>query len=100
MGTMSVPTIFIYRGIQYGLYDCLKANALFQGFLFQFILSLTTTITANAAMYPLNTLRARLVMTTGESKGYNGWVDQMRYIIRKEGALVLYKGFVANCGKN
>lgn len=105
--SMSMPTIFVYRGLQLGMYDNLKQHRIcdnlksFVGdFWSRFLLSYVVTIGANIPMYPLNTLRTRFVITTGEKQGYNGYFNQIKAIRRKEGLMVLYRGFAANCFKN
>lgn len=90
--------IFVYRGFYFGLYD--TAKPLLMGndnsFLKSFILGYVVTITAELLSYPNDTVRRRMMMTSGEAVKYNGAVDCFMQIVRNEGYQSLMKGSVAN----
>ena len=54
------------------------------------------TISAGLVSYPIDTVRRRMMMTSGEAVKYKGSLDCAWQIIRKEGALSLMKGAGAN----
>ena len=66
----SVLGIVVYRGLYFGMYDSLKPvvliGALEGNFLASFLLGWTVTTGAGIASYPLDTIRRRMMMTSGE----------------------------------
>lgn len=96
---ISVVGIFIYRGLYFGLYDSTKP-LVFKGenptAVGLFFLSLCTTSIAGIVAYPIDTLRRRMMMTTGEKVKYNGSIDAFRQITGKEGFMSLMKGAWVN----
>lgn len=67
---ISCAGIIVYRGLYFGLYDSLKplllAGAFEDSFLASFALAWGCTITAGLASYPIDTVRRRMMMTSGE----------------------------------
>lgn len=104
--SMTCPTIFLYRGIQYGGYDTLtkkmdmSGDNKLTGYFLKFWIGWGIGIGANVLVHPMNTLRVRRVLTTGENKKYGGWIQQFRKIGKTEGYRVLYKGFMMQPAKN
>ncbi len=96
----SVCGIIVYRGLYFGLYDSLKPVVLIgplqTSFLASFLLGWVVTTTASTISYPIDTIRRRMMMTSGQAVKYNGAVDCARQIIQKEGTKSLFKG----CGAN
>ncbi|CCK73115.1 ADP/ATP carrier protein AAC1 KNAG_0M02620 [Huiozyma naganishii CBS 8797] len=96
----SVLGIVVYRGLYFGLYDSLKpvvlTDAWQRSLLASFLLGWVVTISASTCSYPLDTVRRRMMMTSGQAVKYNGAMDCMRKIVRQEGATSLFKG----CGAN
>ncbi|KAK2461953.1 hypothetical protein APHAL10511_006416 [Amanita phalloides] len=96
----SVLGIVVYRGLYFGLYDSLKPVALVgpfqESFLASFGLGWGVTITAGLASYPLDTVRRRMMMTSGADVKYNSMFDAFSQIISKEGSKSLFKGAGAN----
>jgi solute carrier family 25 (adenine nucleotide translocator) protein 4/5/6/31 len=94
---ISCVGIVVYRGFYFGLYDTVKPmidpNA---GFLFSFGIGYAVTVTAGLASYPIDTIRRRMMMTSGEAVKYRGSWDCAIQIIRNEGATSLFKGAGAN----
>lgn len=66
----SVLGIVVYRGLYFGMYDSIKpvvlTGALEGNFLASFLLGWTVTTGAGIASYPLDTIRRRMMMTSGE----------------------------------
>lgn len=96
----SVSGIVVYRGIYFGAYDSLKPIVLvgpLQGsFLTSFLLGWAVTTVAGFAAYPLDTVRRRMMMTSGGGVHYNGMLHAGREIIKAEGSAALLKGAGAN----
>ncbi|KAI0432851.1 mitochondrial carrier domain-containing protein [Xylaria sp. FL1042] len=96
----SVAGIIVYRGLYFGMYDSIKpvvlVGPLANNFLASFLLGWCVTTGAGIASYPLDTIRRRMMMTSGEAVKYNGTLDAARQIIAKEGVRSLFKGAGAN----
>ncbi|CAI4054778.1 hypothetical protein N7582_000164 [Saccharomyces uvarum] len=96
----SVVGIVVYRGLYFGLYDSLKpvllTGSLEGSFLASFLLGWVVTTGASTCSYPLDTVRRRMMMTSGQAIKYDGAFDCMRKIIAAEGVSSLFKG----CGAN
>jgi solute carrier family 25 (adenine nucleotide translocator) protein 4/5/6/31 len=95
---ISCVGVIIYRGAYFGLYDTLKPillgpNASLR---LSFLLGYGVTITSGLIAYPFDTIRQRMMMTSGEAVKYKGAIDCMFQIIRNEGTLALYKGASVN----
>lgn len=90
--------IFVYRGFYFGLYDTAKPIMMGtdNGFLKSFILGYAVTITAELLSYPGDTIRRRMMMTSGEAVKYDGAIDCFKQILLKEGFNSLFKGCIAN----
>jgi len=96
----SVVGIVVYRGLYFGLYDSIKpvvlTGTLKNNFLASFALGWVVTTVAGIASYPLDTIRRRMMMTSGEKVHYNGMADAGRKIIAAEGVSSLFRGAGAN----
>lgn len=96
----SVVGIIVYRGLYFGVYDSLKpvvlVGALQGSFLASFLLGWGVTIGAGLASYPLDTIRRRMMMTSGSAVHYKSMFDAGSQIIAKEGTKSLFKGAGAN----
>ena len=70
----SVLGIVVYRGLYFGMYDSIKpvllVGPLEGSFLASFLLGWTVTTAAGVASYPLDTVRRRMMMTSGEVSYY------------------------------
>jgi len=95
---VSCVGIIVYRGCYFGFYDSLKPVLLggHDSFLASFFLGWGVTIGAGLASYPLDTIRRRMMMTSGEAVKYKSSLDCGRQIISKEGFSSLFKGAGAN----
>ncbi|WZZ09846.1 hypothetical protein YC2023_095767 [Brassica napus] len=97
---ISCVGIIVYRGLYFGLYDSLKPVVLVDGlednFLASFLLGWGITIGAGLASYPIDTVRRRMMMTSGEAVKYTSSLQAFNQIVKKEGAKSLFKGAGAN----
>jgi len=114
----SVVGIIVYRGLYFGVYDSLSEHALKKyhsrraltrlaepvvlvgplegSFLASFGLGWGVTIGAGLASYPLDTIRRRMMMTSGGTVHYKSMFDAGSQIVAKEGTKSLFKGAGAN----
>ncbi|KAI0825050.1 mitochondrial carrier [Trametes gibbosa] len=96
----SVVGIVVYRGLYFGVYDSLKpvvlVGALQGSFFASFLLGWGVTIGAGLASYPLDTIRRRMMMTSGAGVHYKSMFDAGSQIVAKEGVKSLFKGAAAN----
>ncbi|AAS52865.1 AER184Wp [Eremothecium gossypii ATCC 10895] len=96
----SVVGIVVYRGLYFGMYDSLKplllTGNLESSFIASFLLGWAVTTGASTASYPLDTVRRRMMMTSGQAVKYDGAFDAFRKIVAAEGVKSLFKG----CGAN
>lgn len=90
--------IIVYRGCYFGFYDTLKpmligedANALLK-----FALGYVVTISAGLVSYPVDTIRRRMMMTSGQAVKYKGSIDCAIQVMKNEGAMSFMKGAGAN----
>jgi solute carrier family 25 (adenine nucleotide translocator) protein 4/5/6/31 len=94
---VSVVGIILYRGAYFGLYDTLKDEISKGGFAAKFALSYAVTVSAGLLSYPLDTIRRRMMMTSGKNAGkYKNSIDCMNQILRNEGMKAMYKGAGSN----
>ena len=96
----SVVGIIVYRGLYFGLYDSIKpvvlVGALEGNFFASFALGWAVTTGAGLASYPLDTIRRRMMMTSGAKVHYKSMFDAGSQIVKTEGAKSLFKGAGAN----
>ena len=95
---VSCVGIIIYRGCYFGFYDTLKPILLGEnpGFFTSFCLGYGVTVAAGLVSYPIDTIRRRMMMTSGENVKYKGSFDCFVQIVKKEGSMSLMKGAGAN----
>jgi len=95
---ISCVGIIVYRGCYFGFYDTLKPIILGDdaGVVLSFILGYGVTISAGLVSYPIDTIRRRMMMTSGEAVKYKGSIDCTVQILKKEGPMSLMKGAGAN----
>lgn len=65
-------------------------------FFASFALGWVITNGAGLASYPIDTVRRRMMMTSGEAVKYNSSMDAFRQILKNEGPKSLFKGAGAN----
>jgi solute carrier family 25 (mitochondrial adenine nucleotide translocator), member 4/5/6/31 len=113
----SVLGIVVYRGLYFGMYDSIKpvllVGPLEGNFLASFLLGWAVTTGAGIASYPLDTIRRRMMMTSGEvcrtsetatlpkltflqAVKYKSSMDAARQIFAAEGVRSFFKGAGAN----
>ena len=95
---ISCVGIFVYRGFYFGLYDSLRPLVLpaNPSFLLSFALGYSVTVVAGLMSYPIDTIRRRMMMTSGEAVKYNGSLDCFRKILATEGFGSMMNGAGAN----
>lgn len=95
---ISCVGIIVYRGCYFGFYDTLKPIVIGDGgsFLASFALGYIVTISSGLVSYPVDTIRRRMMMTSGEKVKYKGSMDCAVQIIKNEGFMSLMKGAGAN----
>ena len=95
---ISCVGIVVYRGCYFGFYDTLKPILLGEdaGLFLSFILGYGVTVSAGLVSYPIDTIRRRMMMTSGESVKYRGSIDCAIQIARQEGMMSFMKGAGAN----
>jgi len=96
--TISAVGIFIYRGMYFGLYDTLKPMVLGPdaGVFLSFFLGWAVTVTAGLMSYPIDTIRRRMMMTSGAAVKYKNSLDCGMQILKNEGFMSMMKGAGAN----
>jgi solute carrier family 25 (adenine nucleotide translocator) protein 4/5/6/31 len=96
---ISCVGIIIYRGLYFGLYDSIKpflVATVGDSFLASFLLGWAITIGAGLASYPIDTVRRRMMMTSGEAVKYKSSAHAFVQIVKNEGWTSLFKGAGAN----
>lgn len=97
---VSCVGIIVYRGCYFGFFDSLKpvllTGSLENSFVASFLLGWAVTIGAGLASYPLDTIRRRMMMTSGEAVKYSSSIDCARQIMAKEGVKPFFKGGSTN----
>jgi len=96
--TISAVGIFIYRGMYFGLFDTLSPIIVGKdgNVGLSFLLGWAVTVTAGLMSYPIDTIRRRMMMTSGGGAKYKGSIDCARQIMKTEGFMSMMKGAGAN----
>ncbi|MQK22377.1 hypothetical protein EI013_28835, partial [Escherichia coli] len=91
---ISCGGIIVYRGLYFGMYDSLKPVVLVGGmqdsFFASFLLGWGITIGAGLASYPIDTVRRRMMMTSGEAVKYRSSLHAFQTIVANEGSKSLF----------
>ncbi|KAE8037128.1 hypothetical protein FH972_009748 [Carpinus fangiana] len=97
---ISCVGIIVYRGLYFGMYDSLKpvllTGKMQDSFFASFALGWAVTNGAGLASYPIDTVRRRMMMTSGEAVKYKSSFDAFSQILKNEGPKSLFKGGGAN----
>lgn len=95
---ISCVGIFVYRGFYFGMYDTLKPIFLGEkaNLFLSFCLGYGVTVTAGLISYPIDTIRRRMMMTSGQAVKYKGSIDCALQIMKNEGFMSMMKGAGAN----
>merc|ERR1712080_363412 len=96
--TISAVGIFIYRGMYFGMFDILSPIIVGKdgNVGLSFLLGWAVTVTAGLMSYPIDTIRRRMMMTSGGGAKYKGSIDCARQIMKTEGFMSMMKGAGAN----
>ncbi|KAH9523452.1 hypothetical protein Btru_040046 [Bulinus truncatus] len=95
---ISCVGIVVYRGFYFGLYDSLKPILLKEdaSVFLSFALGYAVTVSSGLLSYPIDTIRRRMMMTSGQAVKYKGSIDCAVKIIKNEGFMSMMKGAGAN----
>lgn len=95
---ISCVGIVAYRGCYFGFYDTLKPLLLGDnpGVLASFCLGYGVTVAAGIVSYPIDTVRRRMMMTSGAAVKYSGSIDCAMSVLKTEGFASFFKGAGAN----
>lgn len=97
---VSCVGIIVYRGFYFGLYDTAEPYINKMGgdnFLVKFCLGYVVTVSAGLLSYPVDTIRRRMMMTSGAgAQKFKGSFDCAKFILKNEGAMSMMKGAGAN----
>jgi len=96
---VSCVGIVFYRGAYFGLFDTFNDLDFMRkgGFLVKFSVGYAVTVAAGLLSYPLDTIRRRLMMTSGKHAGkYKNSIDCAKQILKGEGVKAMYKGAGSN----
>jgi solute carrier family 25 (adenine nucleotide translocator) protein 4/5/6/31 len=96
---ISAVGIFVYRGFYFGLFDSTKVlmpKSVEGNFFANFLLGWLVTTSAGLASYPIDTIRRRMMMTSGEGTKYKNSMHCATSILSSEGVGSFFKGAGAN----
>ena len=95
---ISCVGIVVYRGCYFGFYDSLKPILLGDdaNLALSFMLGYGVTVASGLISYPVDTIRRRMMMTSGQAVKYKGSVDCTVQILKNEGVTSMFKGAGAN----
>merc|ERR1712232_1206871 len=82
---VSCAGIIVYRGCYFGFFDTLKplvlTGSMADNFFLNFCLGYAVTVAAGLASYPLDTIRRRMMMTSGEAVKYRSSIHCAQVIL-------------------
>merc|ERR1711893_584759 len=95
---ISCVGIIVYRGCYFGFYDTIKPIVLGDNssLLASFALGYVVTISAGLVSYPIDTIRRRMMMTSGQAVKYKNSMDCAVQVVKNEGFMSPMKGAGAN----
>lgn len=96
---ISVPSIFMYRGLYFGCYDAGKDLVLEKNpsFWKKFAFAQVSVMFSELVSYPGDTIKRKLMMQSLKAvKEYNGIMDCVRKTIKHEGVVGLWSGAYTN----
>lgn len=97
---VSCVGIVVYRGFYFGLFDTTEpmiTAVAGDNFLIKFVLGYVVTVTAGLLSYPIDTIRRRMMMTSGEGvQKFSSSMACAMHILKNEGAMSMMKGAGAN----
>lgn len=92
---ISCVGIVVYRGFYFGLFDTVMPSlpaTVRDSFLANFAAGYVITVIAGVLSYPIDTVRRRMMMTSGAAVKYNGSIDCGKSIYANEGFKSFFKG--------
>lgn len=96
---VAIPSIFLYRGLYFGLYDTGK-GVIFghdSHIMIRFLWAQISVIISEAISYPGDTVKRKLMMQSMKhTKEYDGTIDCFRKVYRAEGLAGLWRGAFTN----
>ena len=95
---ISCVGIVVYRGCYFGFYDSLKPILIGDdaSIALSFMLGYGVTVASGLISYPVDTIRRRMMMTSGQAVKYKGSIDCTVQILKNEGIASMFKGAGAN----
>lgn len=94
---ISCVGIIVYRGFYFGLFDTIRPLLPENSpFIVTFSVGYAVTVSAGLMSYPIDTIRRRMMMTSGQAVKYSGSLDCAAQIIKNEGFMSMMKGAGAN----
>lgn len=85
----SIVGITLYRGMYFGIYDTMKPIVLVghlqDNFFACFLLGWSVTTTSGVCAYPFDTVRRRMMLTSGQTMKYRNSFHAFREIVHREG---------------
>lgn len=99
---ISVVGIFTFRAVYFGAYDTLKGSFIKKdtNFFVKWAMAQLITVCSSGLFYPLDTLRRRMMLQSGEAVPlYRNSIDCSIKILREEKFLGFYKGWGTNAIK-
>ena len=95
--TISCVGIIAYRGVYFGIYDTVSPIIKQMGFWGKFALGYAVTTVAGLIAYPIDTIRRRMMMTSGANAGkYKSSMHCAGIIMKEEGFAAYFKGAGSN----
>ncbi|GJN39434.1 hypothetical protein PR202_gb28552 [Eleusine coracana subsp. coracana] len=98
--SVSIVGITLYRGLYFGIYDTVKplvlVGPLEGNFFASFALGWAITTCSGACAYPFDTVRRRMMLTSGQPFKYRNGFHAVKQIVCTEGFLALFRGVGAN----
>lgn len=98
---ISMSSVFFYRALFFGLYDTgleyLFKDPKASSAMSMWFFAQSVTISVGTLVYPIDTIRTRMIMTSGtEDKYYKNARDCVQKMLQEEGVKGFYKGFMIN----
>ncbi|KAG2656824.1 hypothetical protein PVAP13_1KG107500 [Panicum virgatum] len=98
--SVSIVGITLYRGLHFGIYDTMKplvlVGPLEGNFFASFALGWAVTTFSGACSYPFDTVRRRMMLTSGQPFKYRNGFHAVKQIVLTEGFFTLFRGVGAN----
>jgi solute carrier family 25 (adenine nucleotide translocator) protein 4/5/6/31 len=80
---MSYLGMIVFRGVYFGCYDTYKKHA--NNYIQKFLISYISTVAALTGIYPFDTIRRRLMMSSGQNYKYGSYKSFIKQIYKNHG---------------